>query len=245
MRKVPQFLALAPSHDEAIKHFANTQIDASYHSAVLRQIRTLREVVYRNSGFWHQDNISYEHYDSQAWHLALKNNSTPELVGCIRVMYFTEIESFPRAESILDIGGINMDDDKLRDVYLEAIRQRIHYVREKRKPFFYVGGLAINQDGRKLGHGATLGLAINALSRIIGDSEGLTIAHNSRKAASMFHKLGGFPLGSGALTTFQCTSHKSDGQLICLHPQNVSDSIERIVKTLKTELKQQKVIVPS
>ena len=244
-RRKSQLLALAPAHDKAIQHFVNTQIDANYHAAVVRQIRALREVVYRSEGFWHQDNCRYEHYDSRAWHLALKSSSSQDLVGCIRVMYFMEGESFPPAESILEIGGIRIDDNKLRDVYLEVIRHRIYDVREKRKPFCYVGGLAINQDGRKVGHGALLGLAVNALSRIIGDAEGLTFAHNSRQAASMFYKLGGYPLGGGALTTFQCTSHKSAGQLIGLHSLNVSDNIERIVKALKTALKQEKVIAPS
>ena len=78
-------------------------------------------------------------------------------------MYFMEGESFPPAESSLDVRGIRIDDNKLRDVYLEVIRQRIYDVREKRKPFCYVGGFAINQDGPKAGHGAILGLAVNVL----------------------------------------------------------------------------------
>lgn len=237
----PRLTLLAPTKKQSSRYFPRVVVDEQKHSSMVKQIRMLRNQVYVDEGIINQTGIdtSYDHQDLEAWHLLIYDTTGRTLLGCIRALYFQETNDFPEAESILSQGGIWLGESAERSMLIHVITQYLKSIKRKQRAFLYVGGFAVSRPGQILGHGALLGLGINALGRIIDNAEGLTFARSIK--ALLFQSLGGY-LFDG-IDTIHCKNHHCNVQLLGLRPEGVPPSAERFAETIKAELQTQAVIV--
>jgi hypothetical protein len=160
----------------------------------------------------------------------------------VRIIYFCPAKGFPSSEDVLAFAGVQFPSCTLHAAYLTAIQAHLDQIQRHRKRFFYVGGLAVNRKARRLGYGAILGMAANALARIMDHAEGLSFTQYSKEGSGLFQKLGGYPIKE-ELPSFRCCHFGTELSLIALRPHPPLLRRNDLVEGLKHHLVTQRVIV--
>lgn len=132
-------------------------------------------------------------YDEKTWHLLAYSPTTAELIGCIRAVCFDLTHDPIDAESLTFLGGVEFFPKPDHAVTLQALDQLLSQVRLRANRLLYIGGMAVLNGWRRQGTGAQLGLGINALARILGQTEGVAFAAYDNSSANLFQRLGGYP----------------------------------------------------
>lgn len=235
------WLLLAPPHEQASMHFGAVQIDTECYVSLHCKVQEFRKQIYLEETS-QKENLAYSEMDSHAWHLISQCKYRKEISGCVRILFFEGHQASPFAENILKFGEVEFSKHTFKKTCLRRIQQYLDYIKKQNKSFFYVGGLAVNKNARKLGHGALLGLGANAFTRILGHAEGMTFARSEKGEARLFQKLGAYPLDE-SITPFYCRHHRSYVQLLALSPyNNLPSATEKIVKRFEEYLKIRPVI---
>ena len=242
-RRVPELSILAPSRGDAALYFSNVYSNPCEYASRLDQIRRLRKNVYVEAGYLSQEvSLSeYDKFDEKSWHLFVLGEGKSELVACVRITYFA-YQRLPDSEDILSFSGVQFPSHAVRAAYLLAIKAHLDKIHRHRKQFFYVGGMAVNQIARRLGYGAILGMAANALARIMNHAEGLSFAQYSKEGAGLFQKLGGYPIKDD-LPSFRCSHFGVELLLMALRPYAPSLRRDDLVEGIKNHLANQTVTV--
>ena len=234
---------LAPSSHAVPKYFVNIDINANEHSRLITETRNLCEQVYQEEGFLHQqkEDSVYSQKDVEAWHLIAKKRSDGTVFACIRIFLFDDIHTFPSAETIFSLGGVEFTNFPSHTDCLALISNHLEMIKKRNKPFVYIGGLSVNRWGQKVGYGAILGLAVNAFCRIANEAEGLTFAQSDKGGTLLFQRLGGYLLDNKIEPSY-CQRHRCNLQLIGLKPCIIPSKAERIIRKFIHVLQSQPVL---
>jgi hypothetical protein len=243
-RRVPDLSILAPSRSDAEPYFSDVQAKPCEYLAWLNQIKRHRRHVYLEAGYLRQESglCEYDDFDSKSWHLFIAGQGNSDLLACVRMTYFCPAKGFPSSEDVLAFAGVQFPTRALYAAYLSAIEAHLVQIQCQRKRFFYVGGLAVNRKARRLGYGAILGMAANALARIMDHAEGLSFAQRSKEGSGLFQKLGGYPIKE-ELPSFRCCRFGTELSLIALRPNAPLLRRDDLVEGIKHHLVTQRVTV--
>jgi len=241
-----EFLVIAPSGEQARRYFQSNQNIVTKDGGLPIQADKLRHQIFKEEGYVRDDPAS--HHDTSAndktWQLVAIDKSSEELLGCIRFILFDQKNDIPEADRIVKMCGIDFEDKKSRTNIVGLIKTHLSNLRKKNKSLMYVGGLAVNSKGKKLGYGAILGLATNAFMRIVGEAEGITFAQDYQGGASLFRRLGGYRIKE-KLDSFYSKNHSCNAQLLGLDPLRIDARLESMIKALEDKLRVSKVLTVS
>lgn len=226
----------------ACDHFTPIWVTQEAYECAIAEVQELRYSVHKTEGLIQESDNLYNDldHDEKIWHLLAYSPTTAELIGCIRCICFDLNRDSINAEHLISLGGVDFLHGTAHAATMQALDQFLSEVRLRANRLLYIGGMAVQNARRGQGIGAKLGLGINALARILGQTEGIAFAAYDNGSASLFRRLGGYPLAT-APDPFFCQKHRCQLQTLGFHPQHVASSTNRIVEGLLSTLLQQHI----